>query len=129
VAAILAGTLELNEHFAIEMLIWLTWARGTDLAPASVTTLTGFVADFPDSSTTHWRNDRYLVLGLDWNANDWLTMGLSVIDYFPERNPDGTVRSLGNPLDLMVGLSAQVSFDKLYLVATGRKPTHQVGQP
>jgi hypothetical protein len=128
ISAILTGTLELNKQFAIEMLVWLSWVRGADLAPSSVTTSTGFVVDLPDSSATHWRNDRYLVLGLDWNATDWLSLGLSLIDYFPERNPDGTLRSLGKPIDLLVGLSATVSFDKLYLASIGRKPKDEPGQ-
>jgi hypothetical protein len=77
------------------------------------------VVQLPDNSTTHWRNERYLVLGADWQATDWLSVGLSLIDYFPEKAPDGTNRGLANPLDLMVGLTTSIAFDRLYLTALG----------
>lgn len=128
VSAIVTGTLELTKDIALEMLIWLSWARGGDLPLATPMTSTGLVVEVPDTSNTHWRNDRYLVLGASWNVVDYLSLGLSVINYFAERNPDGTVRSIGKPMDLLVGLSASLSFDKLYLAARGREPKDEPGQ-
>jgi hypothetical protein len=72
-------------------------------------------------SVTHWRNERYLVLGADWQATDWLAVGLSLIDYFPEKDSLGKNRGLLNPLDLMVGLTTSIAFDRLYLTALGSR--------
>ena len=122
IAAVLTASLQLNEAFSLELLVWLTWAKGSGLAPANVTTATGQVVNLPDRSLTHWRNDRYLVIGANWSVNTWLQLGLSLIDYFPERDVDGSNRSIANPLDLMIGLSTSIAFDHLYLATQGRKP-------
>jgi len=121
-SSILSGALAVTDQLTIELLVWFTWSRGSNLADASVITQSGLPVDLPDDSTTHWRNDRYIVLGADWNINDWLQLGLSVIDYFSERNPDGSLRSPGKPIDLLIGLSTSISFDKLYLATLGRRP-------
>jgi hypothetical protein len=120
-ATIVSGALSINEQWTVELLAWLSWSRGANLAPGSFATSTGMVYDLPDTSTTHWRNDRYLVLGIDYAPNDWLSVGASMIDYFSERNPDGTLRSPGKSIDLLVGLSTSIIFDQLYLAASGRK--------
>jgi hypothetical protein len=128
ISMIMTGTLELTRDIALELLVWLSWARGTGLAPASVTTASGMIVNVPDASSTHWRNDRYIVLGASWNAFEWLSLGLSMINYFPERSPDGSLRAFGKPMDLLVGLSASLSFDKLYLATRGQKPKNEPGQ-
>ena len=46
---------------------------------------------------------------------------LSLIDYFPEKNAEGHNRGIGNPVDLMVGLTTSVAFDRLYLATLGRQ--------
>jgi hypothetical protein len=127
-AAIVSGSLELSSLFSLEALIWLSWTRDAPLAPYQSTLETGYVVNLPDQSLTHWHNERYLVVGGNWNATDWLLVGLSLIDYFPERNPDGTLRGIGNPLDLMIGLSTTIAFDKLYLHAAGRTPRPEHAQ-
>ena len=127
ISTILTGTLELTKDVALELLVWLTWARGADLAPYPVMSDTGFVMQLPDHGK-HWRNDRYFVLGASWNVVDYLSLGLSVINYFPERSPGTDVRAPGNPIDLLVGLSASLSFDKLYLATLGQKPKDEPGQ-
>lgn len=122
IAMVATASLQLNDRFSLDLLVWLTWAKASSLTPASITTATGQVVGLPDRSLTHWRNDRYLVLGASWSVNDWLNLGLSLIDYFPEKDIDGTNRSIANPLDLMIGLSTSIVFDKLYLNTQGRKP-------
>jgi hypothetical protein len=119
-STILAGSLALSERVVLELLVWVSWSRGSNLASASLTTDSGYVVSLPDNSLTHWHNDRYLVLGIDWNVTDWLSLGGSVINYFSERNPDGSLRSPGKPVDLLVGLSTSIAFDQLYLAASGR---------
>jgi hypothetical protein len=127
-AAIVSGSLELSELFSLEALIWLSWTRDAPLAPYQTTLETGYVVNLPDTSLTHWHNERYLVVGGNWTATDWLLVGLSVIDYFPERSPNGSLRGIGNPLDLMIGLSTTIAFDKVYLHAVGRKPRAEHAQ-
>jgi hypothetical protein len=122
-ATIVSGTLEFSQYFALSVLAWFTWSRGANLAPASVTTQTGMTVALADQSATHWRNDRYLLVELDWNATDWLMVGLSLINAFPERNADGTLRSLGKPVDTVLGLTTELAFDQLYLATTGRSST------
>lgn len=117
-SSIVSGSLQLTDSISLEALIWLSWSRGADLAPYTRAIETGAVR-LGDSSTTHWRNERYLVIGADWQANEWLSVGLSLIDYFPEKAPDGSNRGLVNPLDLMVGLTTSIAFDRLYLTALG----------
>lgn len=119
--AIVTGSLELTEQFSLEALVWLSWAHAASLAPFNTTLDTGYVVNLPDSSATHWRNDRYIVLGAAWTATDWLSLELSVVDYFPEKAPDGTNRGLLNPLDITVGLTTSVAFDRLYLAARGKQ--------
>lgn len=128
ISAIVSGSLQLNQAFSLELLVWLTWARGAGLKSVNITTLSQQVVELPDRSATHWRNDRYLVLGGSWKANDWLDIGLSLIDYFPEKGPDGRNRGLFNPLDLMLGLSTSVAFDHLYLATMGKKPRPEHAQ-
>lgn len=128
ISAIISGSLQLNKEFSLDLLVWLSWARGAGLKSASITTLSQQVVEIPDHSATHWRNDRYLVLGGTWKANDWLDVGLSLIDYFPEKGPDGRNRGLLNPLDLMIGLSTSVAFDHLYLNTVGKKPRPEHAQ-
>jgi hypothetical protein len=120
-SALASASLELTETISLEALVWLSWSRGANLAPFSVNS-SSYTVDLPDNSTTHWRNERYLVLGAGWTATDWLSIELSVIDYFSERDPQGKLRGIGNPLDLMVGLTTSVAFDRLYLASRG----HQV---
>jgi hypothetical protein len=117
-STIISGSLQLTDTVSVALLVWLSWARGSDLAPYTREIESGVIT-LPDTSTTHWRNERYLVLGADWQAADWLSVGLSLINYFPEKAPDGTNRGLANPLDLMVGLTTSVAFDRLYLTALG----------
>jgi hypothetical protein len=117
---IVSGTLEFSQDFALSVLAWFTWSRGADLAPASITTQTGMTVALPDQSATHWRNDRYMLVEFDWNATDWLMIGISLINSFPERNANGTLRSLGKPVDTLLGLTTEISFDQLYLATTGR---------
>ena len=127
-AAIVSGSLELSQLFSLEALIWLSWIRDAPLAPYTTTLQTGLVVNLPDTSRTHWHNERYLVIGGNWTATDWLIVGLSLIDYFPERSPNGELRGIGNPLDLMIGLSTTIAFDKVYLRAVGRKPRAETAQ-
>lgn len=117
-STIISGSLQLTDTVSMALLVWLSWSRGADLAPYTREIESGVVT-LPDASTTHWRNERYLVLGADWEATDWLSVGLSLINYFPEKGPDGSNRGLVNPLDLMVGLTTSVAFDRLYLTAIG----------
>jgi hypothetical protein len=117
-SSIISASLQLTDTISLAVLVWLSWSRGADLAPYNREIESG-VVQLSDTSTTHWRNERYLVLGADWQATDWLSVGLSLIDYFPEKAPDGSNRGLGNPLDLMVGLTTSVAFDRLYLSAIG----------
>jgi hypothetical protein len=117
-SSIVSGSLQLNEKFSVELLVWLSWSRGAGLAPYQRTIETGVIEE-PDRSTTHWRNERYLVLGGNWEATEWLSIGVSLIDYFPEKAPDGSNRGIANPLDLMVGLTTSIAFDHLYLAAVG----------
>jgi hypothetical protein len=119
-SGIVSGTLEFSEYFALSVLAWYTWSRGGNLAPVAITTQTGMTVDLPDQSVTHWRNDRYLLVEFDWNATDWLMIGLSVINSFSERSEDGTLRSLGKPVDMLIGLSTEIALDQLYLATTGR---------
>lgn len=117
-STVISGSLQLTDTVSIALLVWLSWARGSDLAPYNREIESGTIS-LADASVTHWRNERYLVLGADWQATDWLSLGLSVINYFPEKAPDGTNRGLANPLDLMVGFTTAVAFDRLYLTALG----------
>jgi len=119
--AIIMGSLQLTKSISLDALVWLSWARAGSLAPFSTTLQTGYVVDLPDNSLTHWRNDRYIVLGASWTATDWLQLQLSVIDYFPEKAPDGSNRGLFNPLDVTVGLTTSIAFDRLYLAARGKQ--------
>ena len=121
------GSLELTENIALQALVWLSWARASNLAPFSTTLDTGYVVDLPDNSATHWRNDRYIVLGVSWTATQWLALELSVVDYFPEKAPDGSNRGLFNPQDVTVGFTTSIAFDRLYLAARGKqvKPMNQ----
>ncbi|MET0386844.1 MAG: hypothetical protein ABW321_12835 [Polyangiales bacterium] len=119
-SAIVSTSLSLNEHFSIELLVWLSYARGTDL-PTFTARGDGYDITLPDMSTTHWRNERYLLLGASWTANSWLSLELSVIDYFAEKNLQGQNRGLFNPLDLMIGLTTSIAFDRLYLATLGHK--------
>jgi hypothetical protein len=119
-SSIISGSLQLTDTISLEALVWLSWSRGSDLAPYNREIETGVIR-LEDGSTTHWRNERYLVLGADWQATDWLSVGVSIIDYFPEKAPDGSNRGLVNPLDLMVGLTTSIAFDRLYLTALGRR--------
>lgn len=117
-SAIISASLQVTQTISVAALVWLSWSRGADLAPYTREIESGTV-QLPDMSTTHWRNERYLVLGADWQATDWFSVGLSVINYFPEKGPDGRNRGLGNPLDLMIGLNTSIAFDRLYLTALG----------
>lgn len=119
-SAIVSASLQVTETFSVALLAWLSWARGTDLAPYTRDIESGTI-QLPDMSVTHWRNERYLVLGADWQATDWLAVGLSLIDYFPEKDSLGKNRGLLNPLDLMVGLTTSIAFDRLYLTALGSR--------
>jgi hypothetical protein len=117
-STVISGSLQLTDTISLALLVWLSWSRGADLAPYTRNIESG-VVELSDNSTTHWRNERYLVLGADWSASDWLSVGFSLINYFPEKGPDGTNRGLLNPLDLMVGLTTSIAFDRLYLTALG----------
>jgi hypothetical protein len=119
-SSIVSGSLQLTETVSLELLVWLSWSRGADLGTYTREIETG-VVQLSDNSTTHWRNERYFVLGADWAATQWLSVGLSVINYFPEKAPDGTNRGVLNPLDLMVGFTTAIAFDRLYLTALGPK--------
>jgi hypothetical protein len=124
--AIFSATLSLTNNVALDLLVWLSYARGTGFDPVRLNDLgTVTLADdtriLADRSTTHWRNDRYIVLGAVWNATNWLDVELSMINYFAEKNIDGTNRSPFKPVDLMVGLSTSITFDRLYLATLGRK--------
>jgi hypothetical protein len=117
-STVISGSLQLTDTISVALLVWLSWARGSDLAPYTREIESGVVT-LADTSVTHWRNERYLVLGADWQATDWLSVGLSLINYFPEKAPDGTNRGLAHPNDTMVGLTTSVAFDRLYLTALG----------
>lgn len=121
IGGILMGSLSLTESISLQALLWLSWSHASSLAPFSTTLDTGYVVTLPDDSLTHWRNDRYIVVGADWTPTDWLTLELSVVDYFPEKAPDGTNRGLFNPVDLTVGLTTSIAFDRLYLAARGKQ--------
>lgn len=117
-SSIVSAALQLNDALSVELLVWLSWSHGAGLATYTRSIETG-VVELGDDSLTHWRNERYLVLGANWQASDWLSVGLSLIDYFPEKAPNGSNRGLANPLDLMVGLTTSIAFDRLYLTALG----------
>jgi hypothetical protein len=124
--AIISGTLALTDNIALDVLFWMSYARGTNWSPVALAELgTVTLADnnrqLADTSPTHWRNDRYLVLGAVWTATNWLDIELSLIDYFPEKDSAGNNRGLFNPVDLAVGLSTTITFDRLYLATIGRK--------
>ena len=119
VSSIFETSLGLTDSITVEMLVWLTWARASDFPPITVSG-SGFETVVQDTSVTHWRNERYLVLGVNWTATDWLSLELSLIDYFPEKNLAGENRGIGNPLDIMLGLTTSIVFDRLYLATLGR---------
>lgn len=123
-SSIISASLQVTEQLSVELLVWLSWSRGADLAPYSRDIESGSIA-LADGSVTHWRNSRYLVLGANWEATRWLSLGLSVIDVFSEKAPDGSNRGLANPLDLLIGLTTSIAFDRLYLaaVAPRKQPT------
>jgi hypothetical protein len=118
-SSIVQTSLALTDAFTVEMLVWLSWAHATDFPPVTVSG-PGFETVVRDTSVTHWRNERYLVLGVNWTATDWLSIELSLIDYFPEKNLAGENRGIANPLDVMLGLTTSIVFDRLYLATLGR---------
>jgi hypothetical protein len=97
------------------------WYKAAPLAETSFTTSTGMVITLPDESLTHWRNTRYLELGVSYDLFAWLGLGFWISDLFSERGFDAKIRAPLVPADTAFGLRALFTLDELYLAISGKR--------
>ncbi|MFI5305801.1 MAG: hypothetical protein ACHQ53_00535 [Polyangiales bacterium] len=110
----LDGNLHLSDKWSAGVSLTFFWALARGLPSYEVPVATSRVVT-GDTSATHWRNSRWLLLFASYHFNDWLSATARATDIFAERGPDGHLRAPFNPLDTLFGLELDISFDQLYL--------------
>jgi hypothetical protein len=106
---------ELTDKWIAAFSFTFYFTRGRDLAPANFMDSTGATFVIADTSRTHWRNLRWMVVSLGYKLTSWLTLSGQLINIFSERDAMGNLRGVFNPLDTILGLDLEISFDQLYL--------------
>jgi hypothetical protein len=110
----LDGTLHLSDKWSAGVSLTFFWALARGLSAYDVPVATSRITT-GDTSATHWRNSRWLLLFASYHFNEWLSATARATDIFAERGPDGHLRAPFNPLDTLFGLELDISFDQLYL--------------
>ncbi|HEX2675914.1 MAG TPA: hypothetical protein VHM19_04725 [Polyangiales bacterium] len=115
----LISNLEITDKLGA--LLWLTFDfyHSYALAPAEITTDTGATLALPDASATHFHNSRTLRIGVSYQVVPMLDMLLSVTSVFSERSPNGNLRAPLRPVDTVLGLTATLMLDQVYVSAAG----------
>jgi len=108
------GTLHMSDKWSAGVSMTFWWALGRGLTAYDVPVATSSMVAI-DSSATHWRNSRWLLLFATYQFNEWLSATARVTDIFAERGPNGHLRAPFDPLDTLLGLELDISFDQLYL--------------
>ncbi len=120
----LSAGLDFGKKWSASASLTFWWYLAYRLSTESLMIDTGPVT-VGDTSATHWRNVRWLVLSLGYKITPWMTVSARMIDAFSELGPDGHERAPLNPFDTLYGLGVNVSFDKLYLSTRTHAPAQR----